>query len=107
MARTVEQLEALLAKYEENGPAKLYYSLSRKAWEMADLLNNTNLGSVDLEDKDNKKFERVQKLMSDSTKVAEACKVLEGIAGISGNETADVKKKKAITPQSIAKGEEL
>lgn len=104
MAKSIEELQRLLAKYEENGPAKLFYALSRKSWEMADLLNATNLGGVDLEDKDNKKFERLQKLMTDATKVAEACKVLEGIAGITGNETADITKKKAITPQSIAKG---
>jgi hypothetical protein len=105
MAKTIEEYQKLLAKYEENGPAKLYYSLSRKSWEMADLLNSINLGGVDLEDKDNKKFERLQKLMTDATKVAEACKILEGIAGITGNEDADVKKKKAITPEMVAKGE--
>lgn len=104
MGKTIQELEKQLQKYEENGPAKLYYALSRKSWEMADLLNNTNLGGVDLEDKDNKKFERLQKLMSDSTKVAEACKVLEGIAGITGNEDKDIRRK-PISPQSIVKGE--
>lgn len=104
MAKTIEELQRLLAKYEENGPAKLYYALSRKSWEMADLLNKENLGGVDLEDKDNKKFERLQKLMTDATKVAEACKVLEGIAQVTGNEEADIKKIKPISPQSIARG---
>ena len=102
---TLEQALKKLDKYEENGPAKLYYSLTRKSWEMADLLNSINLEGVDLEDKDSKKFERLQKVMADATKIAEACKVLEGIAGITGNETADVKKKKAVTPQSVAKGD--
>lgn len=104
MAKSVEELERALAKYEENGPAKLYYALSRKSWEMADLLNKENLGGVDLEDKDNKKFERLQKLMTDATKVAEACKVLEGIAQVTGNEEADIKKLKPVSPQSIARG---
>jgi len=103
MARTVEELEILLAKYEENGPAKLYYAMSRKSWEIAEVLNKTNLVGIDLEDKDNKKFERLQKIMSDATKVAEACKALEGIAGITGVEERDVKKK-PISPQTIAKG---
>ena len=102
MARTVQEMESLLRKYEENGPAKLYYSLSRKSWEMAELLNSTNLEKVELEDKDNKKLERLQKIMADATKVAEACKTLEGIAGITGNEERDVRKK-PITPQSIAR----
>jgi|SRR6185312_1773840 len=104
MARTIEELEALLAKYEENGPAKLYYAMSRKSWEIAELLNKTNLVGLDLEDKDNKKFERLQKIMADATKVADACKALEGIAGITGNEEKDIRRK-PISPQSVAKGE--
>ena len=105
MTKSIEELEKRLAKYEENGPAKLYYALSRKSWEMADLLNKTNLSTVELEDKDNKQFERLQKIMTDATKIAEACKILEGISGITGNEEADVKKLKPISPQSIARGD--
>lgn len=105
MAKSIEELQNLLAKYEENGPAKLYYSLSRKSWEMANLLNSIDLSGVDLEDKDNKKFERLLKIMADATKVAEACKVLEGIAGITGNEGKDVIRPKAVSPQLVAKGE--
>lgn len=101
----IAELEKLLRKYEENGPAKLYYSLMRKSWEAADLMNKVDLANVDLEDKDNKKFERVQKMLGDATKIAESCKILEGIAGITGNEETDVKKRKSINPQLVAKGE--
>ena len=38
MAESIEELKARLSFYEQNGPAKLYYSLNRKAIEMADLL---------------------------------------------------------------------
>jgi len=37
------KLEEKLAKYEDNGTAKLYYSLNRKANEMADLMNAISL----------------------------------------------------------------
>lgn len=105
MARTLEQAESLLKKYEEDGPAKLYYAMRRKSWESAELLNGVDLSNIDLEDKDNKKFDRVLKILADSTKVAESCKILEGLAGITGNEQMDVKRLKPITPQMIAKGE--
>ena len=104
MKDDTEDLKQRLAKYEENGSAKLYYALSRKAWEIGDLLNSLNYKDIDLEDPKSKTFERLQKLCESATKIAESCKVLEGIAGITGNETADIVKKKAITPQSIAKG---
>lgn len=105
MDKIITDREKLIQKYEENGPAKLYYALNRKAWEVADLLNDLNYKDVDLEDAKDKRFERVLKLCESATKMAESVKVLEGIAGISGNEEHDVKKKKAVSPQLVAKGE--
>lgn len=105
MARALQDMEQLIQKYEENGPAKLYYALNRKAWEVADLLNDLNYKDVDLEDAKDKRFERVLKLCESATKMAESVKVLEGIAGITGNEDKDVKKIKPVNPQLVAKGE--
>lgn len=105
--KTLEEALKVIAKYEENGPAKLYYSLLRKSWEIADMLNRTDMALIDLEDKDSKKFDRIQKTLAEAVKISESCRILEGIAGITGNETADVKKLKPISPQSIAKGEEV
>jgi hypothetical protein len=105
--KTLEEALKALAKYEENGPAKLYYSLQRKSWEIADMLNRINMTDIDLDDKDSKKFDRVQKTLAEAVKISESCRILEGIAGITGNEIADVKKLKPITPQSIARGEEV
>lgn len=105
MARTLQEAEKLLAKYEENGPAKLYYALSRKSWEIGDLLNSLNYRDIDLDDAKSKTFERLQKLCESATKIAESVKALEGIAGITGNEKNDVEKKRAVTPQLVAKGE--
>lgn len=102
--KTLEQALTLLAKYEENGSAKLYYALSRKAWEIGDLLNSLNYRDIDLDDAKSKTFERLQKLCESATKIAESVKALEGIAGITGNEVKDVKRK-PISSQAIAKGE--
>lgn len=105
MTRTVEQLEFLIQKYEENGGAKLYYALSRKSWEIGDLLNSLNYKDIELDDPKSKTFDRLQKLCESATKIAESVKALEAIAGISGNENADIKKLKPVTPQLVAKGE--
>lgn len=102
--KTLDQAVALLAKYEENGSAKLYYALSRKAWEIGDLLNSLNYRDIDLDDAKSKTFERLQKLCESATKIAESVKALEGIAGITGNEKKDIQRK-PISAQSIAKGE--
>jgi hypothetical protein len=50
MAETSEELKAKLALYEQNGSAKLYYSLNRKMNEMADLMNKNNLAVIPIED---------------------------------------------------------
>ena len=46
----IEELKKRLELYEQNGTAKLYYALNRKANEMADLLNKTNLSNLNLDD---------------------------------------------------------
>jgi hypothetical protein len=53
---TLEELRQRVALYEENGAAKLFYALNRKANEMADLLNKTNLSHLLLEDPKDKTF---------------------------------------------------
>lgn len=105
MPRTIQELELLVRKYEESGPAKLYYAMRRKSWETAELLNSVDMSKIDLEDKDNKKFDRILKVLSDSTDVAGACKILEGLAGITGNEDMDIRRAKPVSPQLVAKGE--
>lgn len=105
MERTVEQLEALLAKYEENGAAKLYYALNRKMWEMADTLNATDLKTLNLDDPKDKTFDRLKIIWKDSADLSLAVKSLGDLAGVTGNENDDIKKEKAITPEMVAKGE--
>lgn len=93
MPETVEELQSKLALYEQNGTAKLYYALNRKMNEMGDLLNKTNLKNLTLDDGKDKTFERLKIIWNDASSIAEAAKTLGVIAGVTGNEEADVAKK--------------
>lgn len=89
----IESLEAKLKLYEQNGAAKLYYSLQRKMNEMADLMNKTNLANLNLDDKNDKTFERLKVIWADASSIAGAVKALGESAGITGDEKKDVEKK--------------
>lgn len=93
MAETIEDLKSQLKKYEEDGVAKLYYSLNRKAWEMADLMNATNLRNLDIDDPKSKTFDRLKVVWQDASSIATAVKALGEIAGVTGNEKKDVERK--------------
>jgi hypothetical protein len=90
---TIKQLQQKIELYEQNGPAKLYYSLNRKMNEMGDLLNKTNLSGVDLESKDSKEFDRLFKLLEKSQVISNAAQAVKEFAGISGDEKKDVERK--------------
>ena len=79
-------LEAKLKLYEQNGSAKLFYALNRKANEMADLLNKTNLATLAIDDPKDKTFERLKIIWNDSASISTAIKEL-------GDEAKDVMKK--------------
>lgn len=99
----IEDLKLIKKKYEENGPAKLYYALNRKAWEMADRLNSIDLKTVPLDDPKDKTFERMRFIINDSSGIATSIKAMGDIAGITGDEERDVQKSRRITtPESIA-----
>lgn len=93
MADTIEDLEAKVKLYEQNGSAKLYYALNRKANEMADLLNKTNLGNLVLEDAKDKTFERLKIIWNDSASISTAIKELGEAAGVTGDEKKDTERK--------------
>lgn len=101
--KKVSVLERRLAAYEENGPAKLYYSLNRKSWEMADMLNAKNIKDIPLEDPKDKTFERFRFIINDSTGIATAVEALGKTAGITNDEEKDIKTNRSrITPESMA-----
>lgn len=82
-----------LEAYEQNGAAKLYYSLQRKSNEMADLLNNKNLTSIVIDDPKDKTFDRLKSIWTDADGLANAIKTLGSLAGVTGNEKEDVERK--------------
>ena len=101
-----EFLKNKLSYYEQDGTTKLYFSLQRKANEMAELLNRTNLVNVELIDPKDKSFERLQKLWADAGTITESIKALEVLAGIN-QEPKESKKeiqvaKKPFSPENMA-----
>lgn len=100
----IDLLQKQLNAYEMDGVEKLFYSLNRKSYEMADLLNKTNLSTIDLSNKDDKTFERLKVIWNDASSIATAVKALEDTAGF-GSQNADSGKpkfRKATTPESMA-----
>lgn len=89
----VKELEIKVSLYEENGAAKLYYSLNRKMNEMADMLNNNSMSGVNLDDPKDKTFDRVFKILEKSETVSNAAKALREFAGITGEEDKDINRK--------------
>lgn len=103
MAKTVEELEAQLKLYEQSGAAKLYYALNRKMNEMANLLNKTNLETLDIQDAKDKSFERLKVIWNDAASIAVAVKTLGETAGVTGDEDADVSKKPFVETIAVSR----
>ena len=108
LEKQVAYLQSKNSYYEQDGVGKLYYSLQRKANEMADLLNDNKLTSLMLspDDPKDKTFERLQKVWSDAESVSNAIKSLGTLAGINQN-PVDIKKeiqisRKPFSPESVA-----
>ena len=106
LEKQVAYLQGKNSYYEQDGVGKLYYSLQRKANEMADLLNDNKLTSTMLEDPKDKTFERLQKIWTDAEGVSNAIKSLGVIAGIGQDIKEEKKEIKAqqrpYSPESVA-----
>lgn len=101
--KKVAVLEKKIASYEGNGPAKLYYSLNRKQWEMADLMNRDVLTDIEIDDPKSKTFDRLKVIWKDSAELATAVNALGIALGITGDEGKDVSpRRKITTPESIS-----
>lgn len=93
MSETIEELKSKLSLYEQNGTAKLYYSLNRKMNEMADIMNKNNLGTMTLDDAKDKTFDRLKIIWQGAAEIATAVESLGKIAKVTGNEQEDISKK--------------
>jgi hypothetical protein len=78
----IEKLETKLSKYEENGIAKLYYSLNRKANEMADLMNGVALKDLDIDDPKSKSFDRLRTIWTNAAEIAISLTQLGQMSGV-------------------------
>lgn len=104
MPETVEELKAKLKLYEQDGAAKLFYSLNRKMNELADLLNRQTLANLDIADPKDKSFERLKIAWNEAAGIATSVKTLGEIAGITNDETKDTQnpKYRITTPESMS-----
>jgi hypothetical protein len=101
--KSVAALEQRLQLYEQDGLAKLYYSLNRKSSEMADLLNKTKLADLDLDSKESKAFERMRTIWQDAEKISAALAELKILAKISGDEVRDTERKPFIENKALTR----
>lgn len=83
----IAKLEEKLSKYEDNGMAKLYYSLNRKANEMADLMNNVALKDLDIDDPKSKSFDRLKVIWQGASEIAISLTQLGQMSGVLKPET--------------------
>lgn len=95
-------LEKKIMAYEGNGPAKLYYSLNRKQWEMADLMNRENLTDMDIDDPKSKTFDRLKIILKEGSEMGVAVNSLGMALGITGDETKDITRRRNMTPETIS-----
>lgn len=104
MAETIEELKKKIERYEQNGAAKLFYSLNRKMNELGDLLNKQSLATLDIADPKDKSFERLKIAWNEAAGIATSVKILGEIAGITNDEEKDTQSPKfrITTPESIS-----
>ncbi len=101
----IKELQSRLDLYEKDGAARLFYALNRKLNEMATMLNNQSLTSLDLTDAKDKSFERLKTVWNDAAGIATAVRTLGEIAGVTKDETKDTNKpifRIITTPESIS-----
>jgi len=82
LSSKIAKLEEKLSKYEDNGMAKLYYSLNRKANEMADLMNAISLKDLDIDDPKSKSFDRLKVVWQGASEIAISITELGQMAGV-------------------------
>ena len=84
--------EALQKKFNDlglRGKEKLYYSLNKNMSDIADMLDNIQFASINLENKDDRTMERVKMLWASVKPLAETVNILELSTTLSGDEKKD------------------
>jgi len=91
--KQVAVLEQKLAKYENHGGVRLYYSLNRKLNEIADVLNSMNIKDKLNDDGKDKTFDRLRALWTDAEKIVTATQAIASMLNLTNDETADMNKR--------------
>lgn len=91
--KKVAVLEQKLAKYENHGGVRLYYSLNRKLNEIADVLNSVTIKEELNADGKDKTFERLRALWTDAEKIVTATQSIASMLKLTFDEDKDLNKK--------------
>lgn len=91
--KQVKVLEQKLAKYENHGGVRLYYSLNRKLNEIADVLNSVTIKDELNADGKDKTFERLRALWTDAEKIVTATQSIATMLKLTNDEDKDNNKK--------------
>lgn len=90
-----------LRLYEQDGIVGAYYALNRKLNEITELLNATDMSSIDMTDKDDKTMERVMKFFGSIGDINDAMKKLKLDNALTGDEDKDKARNKPLIEQLV------
>jgi hypothetical protein len=118
MADSIEELKAKILSLEkantylgnkvssyEGGDQSLYYAVQRKMKELSKILNKHDLDAIDIDDKNNKSFERLSAILEKCEKYALSANALGARLGIGASDTnnsGEAIVRKITTPESMA-----
>lgn len=91
--KKVESLQKKLDSLELQGKAKLYYSLNRNMSDLSDMLDNTDLTKVNMDDPKDKTMERLKMIWASVKPLVETISLIGESSGITGDEKKDTAKK--------------
>lgn len=95
------KLEDKIKIYESDGIVGAYYALNRKLNEITSLLNNNDLSTLDLSDKDDGSWERVMKLFNSVGDINDVMKKLKMDNQLSGDEEKDRARRKPLIEELV------
>lgn len=91
-----KKTEALQKKWDSlelQGKAKLYYSLNRNMSDLSDMLDNTDLTKVNMDDPKDKTMERLKMIWASVKPLVETLSMIGLSSGITEDEVADTARK--------------
>lgn len=87
--------------YEQDGIVGAYYALNRKLNEITNMLNRTDLSTLDLADKDDGTMERVMKFFNSVGDINDVMKKLKIDNALTGDEEKDKSRQKPLIEQLV------